>query len=228
MRDERSLPGAGRNGCPPAGLSRRRFLKTAAAGAAAATLGLPTVARALDSFAARAICARRQSSYLPRLEILDGADPLASPDVWAVQGTDPAAPRTSSFGLGQSYLPAALVRNTGTAPVINALVNFYVWSFIGGPLPGPAFGRSLGTLLGTRYVHIESRSERVVVSPAPVVTPPDLLGEFPGPLDPLVWFVIVETFEPLTDPPVGAGPRFLVGADRQVAAHGFEIRGFRR
>lgn len=204
----------GRDGqASPAMVSRRQFLTYAAIGAGSLSLGgLPTFAAEPTSIASA--CSSTKF-FLPQLEIQHGPKGkggfLASPDIWATEVPDVNAPPVTELDFTRTYFVVTRIHNRGTAPVFNATVNFHHACTLCFPLgsfvPG-AFLRTGAIALDTQYVSIESRSDRRVVCPVP-------FGFFIHGTA-----LIVECFDPLTDPPAPPFDFFNFGSDRHVAARG--------
>ena len=203
------------------GLSRRRFLQLGACGAGSAMLAEGVLGKPLAAALVR-LCPNPESSYLPLLAIEHGSpsgSPFNSPAIRLSVNPDGSGPGQPG-GAPVSLYPVVTVENQGTAPVFNAMVNFYSSGFFGaGPDPTDVV-RADAAFLATQLVSIPPQSSRIVVSPTKMFFP----GPFGFGLDfPILSVVVVECFDPLTDPIRNPGSLFHVGSDRHAAARAFEI-----
>jgi hypothetical protein len=194
-------------------------------------------------------------TYIPHLNVPDDAEMmLKSPSIWVAANTDKVAfgdriqtPLTD----GNKYYIVAQVRNEGFAPVFNALVNFYVtgpsplfisssartkvpisWLPSSGRLP-PDVSREHMALLRTVPVNIPAKGMADVICPVPWavnVGEGFREGRAGIPIFSIQTFlvrIVVECFDPLTDPLSGASPtKFNVNTDRHVAANEFLVRRY--
>jgi hypothetical protein len=195
----------------PGLFSRRQFLTYTAVGAGALSMG------AMPSFASVTASSAHACSppqfFLPRLAIESGPRGLggyvASPDIWVVAVPDADAPPVTDLDFTRTYFMVARVRNGGSAPVFNAAVNFHQACYFCHPVKPFEAGNLLRTsvlTLDTQYVSIESRSDQRVLCPV----------AFSFFIEGTV--LIVECFEPLTDPPAPPFGSLNFGSDRHVAA----------
>jgi hypothetical protein len=202
------------------GLSRRRLLQLGALGAGSALLAERALGRPFAT-ALAGLCPNPESSYLPLLAIDPGPlgdpfSPFLSPAI-RLTGTPDGSTPGQPAGAPVSLYPVVTVQNQGTAPVFNAMVNFYSFSFPSlvdlSPFAPVAVTRADATFLATQLVAISPRTSQVVISPTILF--------FPG--VPFSTEVIVECFDPLTDPIRNPGPSFNLGSDRHAAARIFTV-----
>lgn len=143
-----------------------------------------------------------EPKYTPYLVIHDGMPWYASTDIWVVPGNNPNNIPSTPQAAKNNWVWAR-VWNDGLAPVFNAVVNFY-WSD-----PSTAITRATATLIGTEYISLQPKSHASIYCQTPWV--PKVVNNGHECL-------IVEAFEPLTDPLLYPGTGdFHVVADRHVA-----------
>lgn len=201
----------GKFGRSSGGLSRRDFLRHAAVGAGALAIGGPVLAESFASMDEKLLCSRK-TFFVPFLEIVKASDPAGfrSPDIWLTSVPDVNAPPVTFDAPvdpgKQDYFAVVRIHNRGSSPVFNATVNFYTYSlnfFV------PPFSRTTELGFARQLASVQSYSDRRVLSPGPI------------PLFAAGSVLIVECFDPLTDPITIPGDAFDLANDRHVAARSF-------
>jgi hypothetical protein len=199
---------------PEAGQSRDdlQFLRYTAVGAGALAIGGPAVAGSLAAANEKILCSRK-TFFVPFLEIVNATGPsvaFESPDIWLTSVPDvnaPPIPFNTHVDPGkQSYFAVARIHNRGSAPVFNATVNFYTYSLNFSVFP---FSRTNELGFVRQFASIQPHSDRLVLAPGPI--PLYVEGSL----------LIVECFDPLTDPITIPGDAFDLSNDRHVAARDF-------